>query len=89
MTIELSTNDPTANANPISEITFSDIPCVVRRKKVKIADIGIENPTTNAALAFFRKMKSIITAIIRACSPELVTLKIDSFTLVLLSSIIT
>ena len=88
VTTALSTSDPIASARPISEIKFSEIPCVFKRKKVNAADNGIDIPTTSEALKSFRNTNKTITVITNACKPLFVTLEIASFTLILLSTII-
>ena len=88
VTTPLSTSDPTASDNPINEIIFNVIPCVVSKKNVNIAEIGINVPTTNDALKFFKNTKSTIIVMITACIPELATFFIDSLTFSLLSTII-
>ena len=88
VTTALSTSDPIASASPISEIKFSEIPCVFKRKKVNAADIGIDIPTTSEALKSFKNTNKTSTAITNACKPLFVTLEIASFTFILLSTII-
>ena len=87
VTTPLSTSEPTASDSPINETIFRVTPCVASKKKVNIAEIGINAPTTSDALRFFKKTKSTIIVIIIACIPELATFFIDSLTCLLLSTI--
>ena len=66
---------------------FNEIPCVFKRNKVNIAEIGIESDINIDALISFKNTSRTIAAITKACNPLLVTFDIESFIIKLLSVI--
>ena len=85
-TIALSTNIPTANANPPRVIMFNVILLKYSNVNDAIRDIGIDVPITNVVLIFFKKIYKITTASIDPIIAFFATLFIESLIIVELSN---
>ncbi len=81
----LSTNIPTANANPPKVIIFNVILLKYNKINEAINEIGIDTPTIKVDLIFFRKIYKTAMANIEPTITLSITLLMESFIIVELS----